>query len=279
MERVHIDFCEYKGKQLLVMVDSFSKHIWCHVMNNDTTAIKTLAILYGWFCERSGFPTTLVSDNGPQFTSKEFADKMAKWGIKHILTPPYHPASNGLAEKAVGTIKIHLKKMDVSVSPIELYVNLKTILHVLSATPQVSTGLTPFELMSKAPVLRLFSQLQPKISQQQAQEKNRASVTCDKVKPVRKFQPGDSVLDHDILSKVNSNGIVKKVKSNNSYVVYVNDRDKHISGDHLSLISSDNNIKDLNVLSDNSYISDEDVDVSDTMSVDYDSDEELEPFS
>ena len=81
MERVHVDFCDYKGKQLLVMVDSFSKHIWCHVMNNDTTTIKTLAILYGWFCERAGFPVTLVSDNGPQFTSKEFADKMKKWNI------------------------------------------------------------------------------------------------------------------------------------------------------------------------------------------------------
>ena len=84
-----------------------------------TTAIKTLAVLYGWFCERSGFPITIVSDNGPQFISKDFADKMAKWGIKHVLTPPYHPASNGLADKAVGTIKNHLKKMDVSATTIE----------------------------------------------------------------------------------------------------------------------------------------------------------------
>ena len=77
-------------------------------MNTDTTAIKTLAVLYGWFCERSGFPATLVSDNGPQFTSKEFAEKMARWGIKHILTPPYHPASNGLAEKAADIVKTKL---------------------------------------------------------------------------------------------------------------------------------------------------------------------------
>ena len=68
-------------------------------------------MLYGWFCDRNGFPTTLVWDNGPQFKSQEFADKMKKWGIKHVLTPPYHPASNGLAEKAVGIFKTHLKKM------------------------------------------------------------------------------------------------------------------------------------------------------------------------
>ena len=66
------------------------------------------------------FPTTLVSDNGPQFTSSEFASKMSKWKIKHILTPPYHPASNGLAERGVGIVKDKLKKMGVSGSPLDL---------------------------------------------------------------------------------------------------------------------------------------------------------------
>ncbi|CAL4060369.1 unnamed protein product [Meganyctiphanes norvegica] len=73
MERVHIDFCEYKGKQLLIMVDSFTKYIWVRNMNTDTTASNTLVTLFEWFCECSGFPKTLVSDNGPQFVSHEFA--------------------------------------------------------------------------------------------------------------------------------------------------------------------------------------------------------------
>ena len=64
LERVHIDFCEFKGKMLLVMIDAFSKFIWVHVMNLDTTTLKTLAVLYTWFTER-GFPRTLVSDIRP----------------------------------------------------------------------------------------------------------------------------------------------------------------------------------------------------------------------
>ena len=65
MERVHVDFCEFKGKMILVMVDSYSKKIWTALMNTDTTATKTLAVLFGWFCDETGAPTTLVSDNGP----------------------------------------------------------------------------------------------------------------------------------------------------------------------------------------------------------------------
>merc|ERR1712055_511919 len=94
------------------MIDAYSKYIWTWIMGTDTTALKTCAVLYSWFSERNGFPVTIVSDNGPQFTSEVFKDKMDKWGVKHVLTPPYHPASNGLAEKAVGIIKNHLKKMN-----------------------------------------------------------------------------------------------------------------------------------------------------------------------
>ena len=64
LERVHIDFCEYKKKMILVMIDAYSKYIWAHLMNSDTTTWKTLSVLYMWFADR-GFPTTLVSDNGP----------------------------------------------------------------------------------------------------------------------------------------------------------------------------------------------------------------------
>ena len=91
MERVHIDFCEYKGQMILVMVDSLSKKIWTSGMGSDTMSLKNLAVLYGWFYEEAGFPTTLVSNNGPQLVSKEFKYKMAKWGIKHLLSPPYQP--------------------------------------------------------------------------------------------------------------------------------------------------------------------------------------------
>ena len=156
MERVHVDFCEFKGKMILVMIDSYSKKIWTSLMNTDTTTLKTLAILYGWFCEENGFPTTLVSDNGPQFTADMFKDKMAKWGIKHLLTPPYHPASNGLAERAVGIVKDRLKKMDCAATPIQLHVGLKYVCRVHGLTPHRSTGRCPYEMIKEGPLPSMF---------------------------------------------------------------------------------------------------------------------------
>ena len=42
-------------------------------MSTNTT-VEELQKLYEWLCESKGYSTTLVSDNGPQFTSNEFAE-------------------------------------------------------------------------------------------------------------------------------------------------------------------------------------------------------------
>ena len=68
------------------------------------TASDTTEALYNLFA-RFGIPSTVVSDNEPQFTSCQFTEFMAKNGIRYITTAPYHPASNGQAERYVQTFK------------------------------------------------------------------------------------------------------------------------------------------------------------------------------
>ena len=73
-----------------------------HEFNNLTTDNSSVACdLFSSY----GLPEEVVSDNGPQFVSHEFSNFMKMNGIKHTLTPPYHPASNGAAERSVQILK------------------------------------------------------------------------------------------------------------------------------------------------------------------------------
>ena len=50
-----------------------------------------------------------MSDNAPQFTSEEFSLFMRNNGIRPIRISPYHPSSNGMAERFVQTFKQSMK--------------------------------------------------------------------------------------------------------------------------------------------------------------------------
>ena len=51
----------------------------------------------------------VASDNGPCFSSTEFKEFTTRNGIKHVTRAPWHPSSNGQAERAVQTFKRFLK--------------------------------------------------------------------------------------------------------------------------------------------------------------------------
>ena len=43
---------------------------------------------------RYGYPRAILSDNGPQFTGKLWADACIRWGVELCTTPIYHPQAN-----------------------------------------------------------------------------------------------------------------------------------------------------------------------------------------
>ena len=67
-----------------------------------TTSARTIKKLRTVFA-RFGIPKTVVSDNGAQFTSKEFQEFMSSNGIQHRMGASFHPSTNGLAERLVQT--------------------------------------------------------------------------------------------------------------------------------------------------------------------------------
>ena len=63
---------------------------------------------------RHGIPETVISDNGPQFASVEFAQFPKEWQFHHQTSSPHYPQSNGRAENAVKTCKTLMKKAKAS---------------------------------------------------------------------------------------------------------------------------------------------------------------------
>ena len=103
-KRLHLDFAgPFLGKMLFVLVDAHSKWPEVAIMSS-TTSASTIEVLRSLFA-RYGLPEQVVSDNGPQFTSDEFAQFLKLNGVKHIRSAPYHPASNGQVERFIQTLK------------------------------------------------------------------------------------------------------------------------------------------------------------------------------
>eukprot|EP00117_Sycon_ciliatum_P033135 scpid23237/ scgid5336/ Uncharacterized protein K02A2.6 len=91
----------------LVIVDGHWK--WSEVLPfRSTTAQGTVASLRTVFA-RYGCPEELASDNGPQFVAAEFEAVLRANGIRHRTSAPYHPATNGLAERFVQFFKRAMK--------------------------------------------------------------------------------------------------------------------------------------------------------------------------
>lgn len=139
--RIHIDHAgPFLGHTYLIIIDAHSKWIEAKIVPS-TSSEATIKVLRTLFATH-GIPETLISDNGSGFTSQEFQYFMNQNGIRHSRTSPYHPSSNGLAERAVQTIKQGISKLQ---GPIQC--RLDRFLLQYRVTPQTTTGLPPAELL------------------------------------------------------------------------------------------------------------------------------------
>lgn len=102
-ERIHIDFFKFAGKDFMILSDAHSKYIDVQLMTNTNvhSVIEKLKIFFCIF----GLPSEIVSDNGPPFQSYGFKNFCDSHGITCTHSPPYHPSSNGQAERSVRTTK------------------------------------------------------------------------------------------------------------------------------------------------------------------------------
>lgn len=155
-QRVHLDYAgPFLGNYFLVAVDAFTK--WVEVRRTKSMNAHTTISVYRDMCATFGLPLTTVTDNGPAFISAEFEKFLEKNYIHHVKTAPYHPASNGQAERYVQTFKSSLKKMSERSGDQDR--NLQLFLLTYRMTPHETTGESPYSMMFGRPMRTRLSQM------------------------------------------------------------------------------------------------------------------------
>lgn len=107
-QTVATDLFTWNNENYIVTVDYYSRYFELDKLHC-TTASAVIHKLKAHFA-RHGIPQTVISDNGPQYSSKEFDTFASMWEFKHITSSPHYPQSNGLAEKAVQIAKSLMQK-------------------------------------------------------------------------------------------------------------------------------------------------------------------------
>jgi len=94
---------------ILLLIDGFSRFVQL-TLGKEPTAETTIKGVREW-TRRFGAPRRLVSDQGPAFVSSSLAEECNKLGIEHLFTGVEAHWSNGIAERAIGTILERIKRM------------------------------------------------------------------------------------------------------------------------------------------------------------------------
>ena len=143
----------------LILVDANTKWVDIHVVNS-TSAEVTIKKMRATFATL-GLPQILVTDNAPQFTSAQFAQFTKNNGIKHVTSSPYHPSTNGLAERMVQTFKEGMRQQKTG----SIETRTARFLFAYRNTPQSTTGVSPAVMMFKRPLRCHLDLLKPNIEE------------------------------------------------------------------------------------------------------------------
>ena len=186
--RLHVDYAgPLSSYMFLVVVDAHTKWMDINMVKNATSS-ATITALRSMFATH-GIPELLVSDNGAVFISTGFKEFVQQNGIRHTTSAPYHPATNGLTERAVQTFKTSIKKMTSG----SLEDRLSKFLFHYRITPHSTTGVTPAELLLGRRPRSVLDLVRPNLAQHVRSQQHRQKMHKDKHSKQRVFNVGNSV--------------------------------------------------------------------------------------
>ena len=219
-ELVHSDVCgpmpvpSFGGSRYFVtFIDDYSRHTFVYFMKNKSEVLEKFKEFNSYAVNATGKPIKILrSDNGGEYSSKEFESFLKKNGIVHQLSVPYNPAQNGVAERMNRTIMESTRSMlSHAQMPNEFWAEaVNTSVYVRNRSPTTAlNGITPYEcLLKKKPDvsnLRVFGCVTyvhiPENQRKKLDAKSRKSIFVGYPEGVKGFKLYDPVTHKFIRSR------------------------------------------------------------------------------
>ena len=224
-QTVGTDLFEWDGTNFLLIVDYYSRYVEIERLRNirSATVIKKTKAVFS----RHGIPEKVISDNGPCYSSHEFATFAKEWDFKHTTSSPHYPKSNGLSEKFVQTVKRILTKsketnsdpylgfLELRCSPVDGYESPAQLLMSRSLRSVLPT--TTKHLQPKVSSSSAFRRQREVLQRKQQEQYNRSAVS------LKSLSPGQSVQLQNKSTGQWDPAIVQKKDSPRSYTVQTPD--------------------------------------------------------
>lgn len=183
--RLHLDHAvNFMGSNWLVMIDAYTKYPCIH--RTTSTSTKATTDLLEQDFAHFGYPHTIVTDNATTFKSEEFQQWCRERGITHLSGAPYHPATNGTAERMVQSFKQALKKSTLPANAALL----EFLMHY-RRTP-LDTGYSPSQLLNGRQIrCKIDTMLPSPAHMAQGKQSKMTERNNDIVNKIHSYQVGD----------------------------------------------------------------------------------------
>ena len=144
-------------RYFLLIIDMYSRYIEIAPMKDREAPTIKAALLQHWIYRHGKFQTALSDQarNVDESTVRKLCEQL---NIEKKHSSSYHPEGDGMAERAIGTVKTTIRCVlqEENVSKYRWPDVLQQVAFLFSASKCSSTGLTPYEVMyGEKPVLPL----------------------------------------------------------------------------------------------------------------------------